>query len=50
MVAKYSNPTIDDKNPALPRIRNVPSFPTFRVLKVMQDLYHQQYDCQAVQP
>ena len=31
-----------DFNPALPITRNKPSFPEFRVLKVMQDLYHQQ--------
>ena len=30
-------------NPALPRLRNIPSFLSFRVLKVMRHLYHQQY-------
>ena len=34
-------PTIDDIIPALPIKMNVPLFPWFRVLKVMQDLYHQ---------
>ena len=34
---------VDDINPALPIIKNIPQFPEFRVLKVMQDLYHQQY-------
>ena len=33
----------DDINPALPIIRYIPEFPLFRVLKVMQDLYHQQW-------
>ena len=35
---------VDDINPALPIIRNMPQLPLFRVLKVMQDLYHQQYE------
>ena len=35
--------TVDDINPALPMIRNIPEFPLFGVLKVMQGLYHQQY-------
>ena len=29
--------TVDDINPALPIIRNIPDFPQFRVLKVLQD-------------
>ena len=33
--------TVDDINPALPMIRNIPYFPDCWVLKVMQDLYHQ---------
>ena len=33
-------PTVDDRNPAVPII-NIPQFPQLRVLKVMQDLYHQ---------
>ena len=36
--------SIDDINPKLPVIRNMPLFPQFRVLKVMQDLYHQHFD------
>ena len=35
--------TVDDINPALPMIRNLPPFPQIRVLQVMQDLYRQQY-------
>ena len=35
--------TIDDINSALPIIRSIPSFPYFRVLKVMQDLDHPPY-------
>ena len=34
---------VDDIDPALPIIGNLPEFPWFRVLKVMQDSYHQQY-------
>ena len=34
--------TVDDINPALPRARNIQYFPEFRLLKIMQDLYHQQ--------
>ena len=34
--------TVDGQNPALPRIRNIPSF---RVLMVMQDFVHQPYSC-----
>ena len=34
--------TVDGINPALPIIRNIPYVREFRVLKVMQDLYHQQ--------
>ena len=30
--------TADDLRPTLPAIRNIPYFPYFRVLKVMQDL------------
>ena len=30
-------PTVDDMNPAIPRIRNIPQSPWFGVLKVMQD-------------
>ena len=33
--------TVDDINPALPIIRNLPLFPSFRVLQVTQDLYPQ---------
>ena len=33
--------TVGDINPALPRIRDVPQS---RVIRVMQDLYHQPYD------
>ena len=36
------NTTVDDINPALPTIRNIPQIPSCRVLKVMQGLYHQQ--------
>ena len=35
-------PTVDDINPELPIIRNIPELPWFRVLPVMQDLHHQQ--------
>ena len=35
-------PTVDDTNPALPMKRTIPQFPEFKVLKVMQDVYHQQ--------
>ena len=36
--------TVDDINPALPKTRNIPLFPWFRVSRVMQDLcHHQQY-------
>ena len=35
---------VDDINPALSMIRNTTQFPWFRVLKVMQDVYHQQYE------
>ena len=28
-------PTVDDRNPALPMIRNIPSFPEFQAYKVM---------------
>ena len=35
--------TVDDTNPALHIIRNIPYFPELRVRKVMQDLYHQEY-------
>ena len=35
--------TVDDINPALPIIRNIPESPLLRVPKVMQDLYRQQY-------
>ena len=38
-----ARPTVDDINPALPIIRNIPQFPWFRVHKVVQVLYHQQY-------
>ena len=41
----YRVETVDDINPASPIIWNIPyipSFPEFTVLKVMQDLYHQQ--------
>ena len=31
--------TVDDINPALPAIRNIPSFPLFRVLQVMLRIY-----------
>ena len=34
---------VDDITPAVPTKRNIPQFPWFRVLQVMQDLYHQQY-------
>ena len=34
--------TVDDISPALPITRNIAQFPKFRILKVMQDLYHQQ--------
>ena len=37
------NTTVDDLNPAEPIVRNIPYFPESRALKVMQDLYHQQY-------
>ena len=33
--------TVNDINPALPRIRYIPEFLQIRVLTVMQDLYHQ---------
>ena len=32
---------VDDVNPGLPIIRNIPYFPSSGVSKVMQDLYHQ---------
>ena len=32
---------VDDIHPAVPTIRNIPYFPEFRVLEVMQDFYHQ---------
>ena len=32
---------VDDINPALPIIRNIPRFPEFRILKLKSDLYHQ---------
>ena len=38
MEHEFSIHTVDDMNPALPLIRNIPQFPKFRVLKVMQDL------------
>ena len=40
---------VDDINPALPIMMNIPSFLQFRAIKVMQDLYHQPYHelCQA---
>ena len=37
------NTTVDGQNPALPIIRNIPEFPQFRVLRVMQDFVHQPY-------
>ena len=39
----HPRPTVDDASPALPIISNIPYFPLFRVLRVMQDVYHQQY-------
>ena len=38
---KNGHPTVDDRNPALPIISTIPCSPEFRVLKVMQDFYHQ---------
>ena len=35
---------VDDIDPALPIIRNIPYFPSFREGKLMQDLYHQHYN------
>ena len=42
-LAAVGAPTADDINPALAIIRNVPQFPEFRVLKVMQHFYHQRW-------
>ena len=42
-VADIMASTVDDTNPALPGISNIRLFPEFRVLEVMQDLYHQTY-------
>ena len=33
--------TADDRNPAFRIVRNTPYVPEFRVLKVMQEFYHQ---------
>ena len=38
---RTTNTTVDDTNPALPIIQNIPQFPKPRAIKVMQDLYHQ---------
>ena len=40
--AQLAAHTVDDINPALPTIRNIPYFPYFWVLTVMQDFFHQQ--------
>ena len=35
--------SVDGQNPALPIVRNIPKFPQFRLLKVMQDFVHQPF-------
>ena len=40
LISKKRSCIVDDINPALPIIRNIPDFPSFRVLyNVMQDFY-----------
>ena len=44
VIGHHTPSMVDDMNPALARIRKMPEFPWFRVLEVMQEFYHQQYD------